>query len=307
MILALGAFDGYHLGHQQLFRAAAQMANKLGTYWTFLTLDPHPVSLTKDVCSRFLFTTREKELLRKWLGIPEPIILPFTKSMMNDQAQDFLDFLKEKFHIQGLVVGHDYHFGVHRSGDAEFLRQWCVASSVDCHVVLPVGNEDEPRISSTQIRHKVELGQCVSAWNDLGYPWFIDGTVISGFHRGKKMGLPTANMSLPPEKVCLVDGVYSTATLVGQRLYPSATSWGVNLTFGEQGSRVLETRIMDFDGDLYGREITVFFLKKRREMQKFSSIEVLRQTIERDCEESQYLFCQTIHQLTNLVKEKNFM
>lgn len=279
-IYALGFFDGVHLGHQALLRQCTAA----------VTFDRHPQSLFTQQPPELINSIEDREKLLHAFGIDCIRVLPVTVQTMSRNWQDFLeDLLAEG--ADGFVCGHDFRFGHKGEGNAEKLRCFCQQRALPC-VIVPEQILDGIRISSTHIRTLIEQGDMEEAGRFLGHPHILSGTVVSGRHIGRTIGVPTANILIPEGVVVPKFGVYACLCNVDGRKYPTVTNVGTRPTVG--GHRVtVESWILDFDGDLYNREITLEFHAFLREERKFDSLEALRAEIQKNAAEVRIFFEKT--------------
>ena len=227
MIAALGAFDGFHLGHARLFETARERALCRNEEWGVITFRPHPQALFNGTSFRYLFTEAEREALGRFHRIPRFERIPFTRGLADMKPSDFLDWIGENYGISGLVVGENFRFGRGRSGDCATLQEEGIARnwSVDILPPVKVGHES---VSSTLIRQKVSMGETRAAEPLLGHPFFLSGTVVKGDQRGRTLGFPTANLAVPAEKLIPQRGVYTAAVLLGKQWHAAALNIGFN-------------------------------------------------------------------------------
>lgn len=271
MIAALGAFDGFHIGHVRLFETARKRAMESRDCWGAITFCPHPQALFNGTAFRYLFTETERDSLRVFHRIPRLERIPFTRNLADMKPGDFLDWIANTYTISGLVVGDNFRFGRGRTGDCQFLkteasmRNWTVD-------VLPPVRVGHDKVSSTLIRKLVTMGEMRLAETLLGHPFFLSGGVVRGDQRGRSLGFPTANMSIPDEKLVPQRGVFSAAALVGGKWHPAALNIGFNPTFTGIRSLRVEAHLINFEGDLYGRHIIVLLLDHLRGELQFPSV-----------------------------------
>lgn len=286
MIAILGAFDGYHLGHQKLLRTASGLALKHGREgdWGVVTFSPHPGSIVRGRKIPVLFTDGERDLLSRYFNIPATLKIPFSRALADLSPMEFLDYMDDLLPLSGIVVGSDFRFGRNREGDTALIEQeskrrgWFFEAAES----LVINGE---KVASSSIRSHVAHGAMDQAANLLGYPFFFSGTVVRGEGRGAKLGFPTANIHYPSEKVLPKRGVYAASVFVDSGWMPGALNVGVNPTFHEDGSEIrAETHIIGYNGNLYGERITVFLDKFLREEEKFSSPELLAESMKKDVE-----------------------
>lgn len=277
MIITIGSFDGFHKGHAELFDVCRR--NSHDNNWAVVSFFPSPSEFMKR--RKFsLFTITERELIRKVLGIPNMYILKFDEAMKNLEPSRFWELLREKFCVDGLVMGSDFHFGVNRSGSAEYLEKIARSEGISKIFILDLLNKAE--YSSSNAREKISAGDVEGAANILGYPWFMISSVIHGSERGRTMHFPTANINLSGRQIVPAFGVYSSAVLVNGKWHCGALSIGNNPTFHDINETRAEVFVMDFDGSLYGQNLPVFFLKRIRGIKIFPDKTELIKQIEHD-------------------------
>ena len=281
MILVLGAFDGFHRGHVRLLDRARSMACSMGTDWGVATFSPHP-GLVLGTMRSTLFNSGEWELIRCVLGIPHLIVLPFDERLRNLSPRDFWAELKRSADVEGVVVGRDFRFGFEGRGSASLLEAFCREEGAAFFAEDLLEREGGEKISSSAIRGRVRRGDVSGAAADLGYPWFLRTDVRHGDGRGRTMGFPTANLSVEGPRTLPADGVYAAAVIARGQWRCGAFSMGRNPTFDDVRERRAEVFLLDFEGDLYGAELIVFFLERLRPMLRFSDAESLAQQIAAD-------------------------
>lgn len=282
-VIALGFFDGVHLGHAALLNKARQEADRLGCEAAALTFDSHPDEVIFGRRTPLINTLHQRERLMKHaFGMDEVLILPFDAAMMQMPWQQFAeDVLCARFDAEAVVCGHDFTFGHRGEGNAEKLQKFF---GVRCHVVEPV-TLDGKVVSSTAIRTCLRQGDIEKANQMLGRAHFLEGTVIHGKHLGRKIGIPTANTLLPEETVVPCYGVYASKV----NGFLAVTNIGVRPTLDDGEAPTVESRLLDFDGDLYGKTITIELLHYLRPERKFDSVAELKEQILRDEEKTKDL------------------
>ena len=287
MIAVLGAFDGFHKGHALLLERARAIALPLDLDWGAITFDPHP-GLFMGTISTTLFTRRERELIRLFLGVPRIVSLKFNEELARLSPKFFWEFLCDSVDLDGVVVGKDFRFGYRRTGDVVLLEDYCREADVSL-VVVDILEHLGVKISSSMIRTHVESGQCELAAKELGYPYFIWAEVVHGLGRGTQLGFPTANLNIPHTKLLPADGVYAVSVLVRGKWKAAALSIGRNPTFQDVNDVQVEVFVLDYEGNLYEESLPVFFLSRLRPQERFGNVEQLTMQIKADVER-----CKTI-------------
>ena len=294
MIAVLGAFDGFHRGHALLFEKARTSAESLKLPWGAVTFDPHP-ALFMNSLKTMLFTLRERELIRLYLGIPQIVSLRFDQELARLSPDGFWDMLQDCVELDGIVVGRDFRFGYRRTGDVALLWELCRKAGIS-FTAVDLLEYLGAKISSSMIRAHIELGQCDAAIRELGYPYFVWAEVVHGFGRGKTLGFPTANLNVHHTKLLPEEGVYATAVLVGDRWVAGALSVGRNPTFDDVPDVRVEVFLVDYEGDLYDESLLVFFLHRLRPQVKFKNTEMLTLQISADAERCRTIFAHSLKQ-----------
>ncbi len=279
--LAMGVFDGVHIGHQAVIQRAVDAAAREGGLAGLLTFDPHPIRVIAPgkAPSSLLATLDHKGEIVRDLGVRLFIPLHFDMDFAKMEASDFIERLMAA-PVRTIAVGEDWRFGHNRSGDVPFLTQEAAKRGFHLEAVPPVMCDGD-RISSTRIRQAIGDGNLAAAARMLGRPYSVSGTVVPGDQLGRTIGFPTANLQtgdtqLPP------DGVWAVRVSDPDgQLWDGVANLGTRPTVGGQ-KRLLEVHVFDFSGDLYGRALDVRFTKHLRPEQKFESLEMLRAQIEQD-------------------------
>ena len=287
-IYALGFFDGVHRGHAALLAQCRRLADASGCRAAAVTFSSHPDTLVQGVTPRLINTMQDRVRLLKEAGMDEVVVLPFDKQMQTMPWQDFLTFLRESYHAAGLVCGHDFRFGNRGDGNADLLCAYCREHQMPCAVV-PEQKLEGITVSSTYIRQLLESGHLEQANKFLGHPHILSGQVISGRRLGRTLGIPTANLAVPEEAVALRHGVYACRVLIGEEAFLAVTNIGNRPTVGGHHVTV-EPWILDFQGDLYGKTITVEFHAFLRPEQKFDSTEELKAEIQKNARQTRDFF-----------------
>lgn len=288
-ILALGFFDGVHMGHGALLRACRVLADKAGLPAGAVTFSVHPDALVSGAAPGLINTSADRErLMRDLYGMDSVITLPFDETMMHMSWQDFFRLLTTEYGAAGLVCGHDFRFGDRGAGNAALLESACRDALIPC-VVVPEQKIDGITVSSTYIRSLIATGNMEKAVRFLGHPHIFTGTVTRGHQIGRTLGIPTANLHLPEGLLCPRKGVYAAAACIDGRKYPAVTNVGTRPTVNGVHLTV-EPWILDFDGDLYGRELTLEFHRFLRPEEKFPSLEALQAEILKNAAETREFF-----------------
>ena len=282
-IFALGFFDGVHLGHQALLDACRRLADVRGCSAAALTFDRHPKALFLNPAPVLISTAAERQRLLEHYGMDRILCLPVTPATMASPWREFVENLLAEGAV-GFVCGDDFRFGLRGEGNARLLKEVCDAMAIPC-LVVPEQSLEGVRISSSHIRNLIEDGKMESATRFLGHPYLLTGTVVHGRQIGRKLGMPTANLVLPEGLALPKLGVYACVVQIGSQRFPAVTNIGLRPTVGGQGITV-EPWILDFSGDLYGKEITLEFYYFLRPEQKFPDLTALRQQIARDGEQA---------------------
>jgi len=286
-VVAVGNFDGVHLGHQAIFAKAREKAREIGGVSVAVTFDPHPVKVLNHRQPPPLITLPEQklELIGKQ-GIDAAVVIPFTREFASVSATSFVrDILMDTIGMKGIVIGRDYGFGKNREGNVDFLRS--LSSELAFEVIVPdwvAMNETLPeRVSSTRIREIIQQGDVEYARAFLGRYYQLRGTVSAGRRRGGSLlGFPTANIRLEDE-LCPRQGVYAVSVEVDGQTRMGVANIGYSPTFDDYLFTV-EVHIIDFSGDIYGKPIRVNFISRIRDEIKFNSIDELSAQIQRDIE-----------------------
>jgi riboflavin kinase/FMN adenylyltransferase len=285
--VAVGNFDGLHLGHRKILTRLCSLAGERGLLSLALTFEPHPERALGRKSVRMIDPPEIRLERLRGTCVDAVVITPFDAAFSHLGCAAFVDgILRAKLGAREVVVGRGFRFGRNRRGDTRRLRALGRRAGLNVHVVAPavVGGRT---VSSTAIRRLVGHGRVEEAARLLGRPYEIAGHVVRGSARGRRIGFPTANLVTPNE--ILPEGVFITETLRGGRTFPSLTSIGTNPTFGRNPLSV-ETLLLDFRGSLYGAGITVRFLRKLRPTRTFSGAEALASRIAEDVEAARAWF-----------------
>jgi riboflavin kinase / FMN adenylyltransferase len=300
--ITIGNFDGVHRGHQHLMRELWRTAGSLQSKPVLITFSPHTLLVVRpDIDLHFLTTLAEKLALTKTYGsLQDNIVITFTTAVAALSAGEFMDFLLSQFNIRGIVVGANFSLGHNRMGDITFLEQYGQQHGIRVHA-MPLAEAERARISSTRIRSLVGAGQITEANELLGHPLLLSDVVRPGDRRGRLLGFPTANLIPQAQKQLPADGVYAVrarladiAVLASDAggacpVYNGVANIGVRPTFGG-GERIVEVHLLDVQpDDLYDQRITVDFIARLRDEQRFASIDALKSQILSDVQHARQI------------------
>ncbi|OEU48168.1 MAG: riboflavin biosynthesis protein RibF [Desulfuromonadales bacterium C00003096] len=280
-VVTIGNFDGIHLGHREIFRRVVCRSREVGGPAVVYTFEPHPLKfLAPDRAPLLINTNQEKEVLIAASCIDVLICAPFDQAMANLPAHRFVrEVLVEKVGMRHLVVGYDYLFGKGREGNTQLLQRMGEYLGFTVEVLEPISGAGQV-YSSTRIRQLIQAGQVHQVAELLGRNFTLLGRVVHGFKRGKKLGFPTAN--LQTEKELLPSpGVYAVKVKRGAEVIDGVLNIGQNPTFEASGLCV-EAHLLDFDGQLYGEDLRVYFVERLRDERRFSDPNQLVQAIGED-------------------------
>ena len=290
-VIALGFFDGVHLGHGALLRRARACADALGCQAAALTFDVHPLQVLTGRQVPLLTTVPERiRLMKDLYAMDDVVILPFDREMAAMDWGNFAeDLLLGRYGACHVVCGYDYTFGHKGLGTAEKLRNKCAAMGVGCDIIEQT-RLDGVTLSSTHIRGLLEAGDVVEANRFLGHPYTIAGQVIPGKQLGRTLGIPTANVAVPEGILPPANGVYATKVhLPDGTVRLAVTNVGLRPTVEDGLGLVVEPWILDFSGDLYGRTIRMEFHARLRPERRFESLDALKAEILRNAEQTRSL------------------
>ena len=285
MHLAIGVFDGVHLGHRALIAHLARGARQAAATAVAATFDPLPIQvLAPGAPASALSDVSDRVKLLRDAGADRVVVFGFDPAFANLSADGFIDRVRGACDVRRIVVGPDFHFGRRAEGDVEKLRALGQRIGFVVDVVSPI-EVDGAIVSSTRIRNLLLAGDVEAAARLLGRPYSLRGRVVHGAKRGRALGFPTINLALPKERLLPRDGIYAMWAEMGEGRFKAAASLGVRPTFGG-GERVLEAYLLDYSGELYGEEVEVAFVKRLRDEIAFASPAELSAQIARDVEET---------------------
>lgn len=281
VFLAIGVFDGLHLGHQRLLQRMKEAAVAVGARPGVLTFFPHPKVVTQGISGRIYLTTLEQRLtLLAEQGME--IIIPhtFDEQVRNTRAADFIDQLGKHLHLRQLWGG-DFSLGYKREGNGQFLSQLGQSRGFTVQTLTDLVMADGQLVSSSRVRESLASGRIADVNGCLGRPFDVAGEVIHGDQRGRTIGFPTANLAVWEQHLLPANGVYATYAWLGPERFKAATNVGVRPTVNGQRLSV-EAHLLDFDRDIYGQQLRLEFMATIREERKFNGLEALKAQIRAD-------------------------
>lgn len=295
-VLAIGNFDGVHLGHRALLERLAATARQHGLPPAVMTFEPHPRELfTPDQAPARLTSLREKLALLESCGVEEVYLLHFSRKLAGLTAEEFIDkVLVGGLSVRHLIIGDDFRFGKGRAGDFAMLQSAGQRHGFGVEAMHTIEIDGE-RVSSSAVRDALGTGNLEHAARLLGRPYSIAGRVVHGDKIGRKLGFPTANIQLKRKRVALTGVFAATVSGIDKRHLPGAASLGVRPTLGKGLRPVLEVHLFDFDQQIYGRHVSVHLLHKLRDEAKYDSLEALTAQIARDVQATQDYFAGKDH------------
>jgi riboflavin kinase/FMN adenylyltransferase len=288
-VLTIGNYDGLHLGHGKIIERIREKARELNGTSMLMTFHPHPLTILKpDKFIGLITPLHVKQRLIEETGIDILFVIPFTDEFRLITSETFVDnLLVQKLGIKGLIVGYDFKFGKEGKGNVEYLASLSTEYGFFFEIQGVITLDGE-KVGSNRIRKMIQEGNVGKAALHLGRPYMIEGTVVKGDGRGRTIGFPTVNLKtdfpLIPKR-----GVYITHGEVDGKRFPAVTNIGYNPTFAGQ-SFTIETYILDFSQDLYGRNIALYFLERVRDEVKFSNVDDLKERIWKDVETAREYF-----------------
>ena len=291
-VIALGFFDGVHLGHAALLRRTVEEAAARGVTPAVFTFDRVPKEVISGIPCPLINSPEDRaDLVRRLYGIRDVIMVPFDDEMRTTSWEDFVTkILVERYHAVHLVAGHDHHFGHKNQGSPELLAQKCAELGLGCDII-PKVEIGGITVSSTYIRRLVELGQIERANRFLGHPHTLTQVVRHGRRIGRTIGIPTVNLTAPPHVLVPSHGVYATRVVLPDGAsYPAVTNVGTRPTVNNGMDVTVEAWLLDFDGDLYGQTVRVEFYHHIRDEIRFDSLDALKAEITRNAETTRQYF-----------------
>ena len=280
-LLTIGVFDGVHLGHKHLISELKERARKQNLMSGVVTFRRHPQEvLSPKTQLPYLTDLEQRVSLLKNEGVEVVVTLSFTPELAKLGVREFIGLLKEYLRMRGLVVGPDFALGKNREGDVKTLRTLGKEMNFSIAVVSPVMVNSEV-ISSTAIRKALADGNMMKVHNLTGRLFSLHGRVVRGTGRGRELGFPTANLGVSPGQALPADGVYATQVYISGKIYQSVTSIGTRPTFDGK-ERVVEVYILDYNGNLYGRELKIDVVERLRGEERFKTVDELKKKMAED-------------------------
>ena len=289
-VMALGFFDGIHVGNAALINKIKQRAEETGAEPAVLTFDVHPDNLVFKKTVPLINSAEDREnILSRCFGIDDVVVIHFNQRVMHMDWQDFIDELIDEMNLRWIVVGHDFCFGYKGLGTAEKLKAYCAERGVGCDII-PAVCRDGVVVSSTLIRQLIETGEMEKANEYLGHPHTLTDVIRTGYHLGTKMGTPTINMSFPQGVILPRHGVYAAMAYIDGQEYMSVTNVGIRPTVSDSGNVNVESFLLDFCGNLYGHRARIDFYKFLRPERKFDDVNELAAQIKSDAQTTREYF-----------------
>ncbi|MBK8722555.1 MAG: bifunctional riboflavin kinase/FAD synthetase [Saprospiraceae bacterium] len=283
-IVTIGSFDGVHLGHQSVLEHINKLANEMNGHKIVVTFDPHPRKvLAPQKELDILTTTEEKIKLLKKYGVDEVVVVPFNAEFANQSPIEYLEnFLHKKLNTKYLVIGFDHKFGKDRAGDIHFLETNADQFGINI-IEIPPNTLENIKISSTNIRNSILNNEFDNAIQLLGHPYLLSGRVILGSQLGRTIGFPTANISVPEsDKLIPENGIYAVKTTIDGIDYKGMLYIGNRPTINDHLAKTIELNIIDFNQDIYERNINIEIISYIRGDKKLENLEALKTQIEAD-------------------------
>jgi riboflavin kinase/FMN adenylyltransferase len=289
-VIALGFFDGVHIGHKALLDKVIERSDKMELIPSVINFDIHPDSLVFNKPVDLIYSSRKRtEIIRKEFNIEDIIMIHFDRELMTTPWDVFLKDLISENRLEWIVVGYDFRLGYKGSGTPDRIRQFCEENGLGFDMI-PAVEMNGNIVSSSMIRNCIASGDMENANKMLGREFSISGTIVHGRHLGSKIGFPTVNLNMPEGLTVPSFGVYASRTLIKGEMFESITNIGRRPTFYTESEIVLETHIFDVSEDLYGENAEIFFCKKIRSEIKFTDASELSLQISDDIEKVKRFF-----------------
>jgi riboflavin kinase/FMN adenylyltransferase len=288
--VTIGVFDGAHRGHQYLIGLLMERARREGLATVALTFNPHPRTVLRPgTAVTYLTSLEERVELLQGQGLDSVGVLAFTSELAQLSAEDFLSLLVQELEMRLLVVGPDFALGRNRAGTIGVMRE--IGERLGFRVeVAPLLAEADEKVGSSAIRQALAAGDVERVRRLLGRPFSLRGPVVAGDRRGRTLGFPTANIAIGLDRALPAYGIYVTRAYVPESAYESCTNIGIRPTFDVEPRPVVETFILDFDEEIYGREMRIDLLHRLRGEERFASTEELIAQMEKDVRDTRDWF-----------------
>jgi len=284
-VVTTGTFDGVHLGHQTIIKRLVDEARAINGESVVVTFDPHPrqVLFPNDHGLKLLQTLDEKAKSLDVLGVHHLLVLPFSRSFADWDYETYVRrVLINELHTHKLIIGYDHQFGKNREGTIENLKRQALIYGFEIEEI-PAKDIDQVHISSTQVRKALTLGDIATANRYLGYSYSLSGMVVRGHQNGRSIGFPTANIAVDNQsKLIPARGVYAVVVLLHDKEYAAMLNIGYRPTFSDEKELSVEVHILDFSSDIYDASVSINFMHRLRDEQKFESLEALKNQLEKD-------------------------
>jgi len=286
--ITIGAFDGVHLGHREIFRTLVQLAKARKLLPTAITFQPLPREVLGENNGKIAILSFEERKRRiAGCGIELLAVVNFTKKFAQKSAEEFMEEVRTKLNPHLLVVGYDFRFGKDKTADHTWLENYCQKNAIELKIISALEIEGKP-VSASRIRELLKEGEMEKVNQLLGEPYQLEGKVIHGHHRGKEMGFATANISWKKE-LLVPTGVYIARVAYNDRWYPAVVNIGYNPTFGDK-ELAIEAHLLDFAEELYNKTIRVMLLRRLRDEIKFENVDLLVEQIKKDIAQAREYF-----------------
>lgn len=294
-VVALGFFDGVHLGHGALLRTVRKRAAELDAIPAAMSFDTHPSTLILGHSVPLINSPEDRAwIMRHIYGIQDVILAHFDEKMMRQPWEEFItDYLVGELGAVYVVAGRDFHFGDRGMGNAQRLMEKCAELNIGCEIVGMVELDGQP-IHSTLIRELISSGEMETANRYLGHPHLLSNQVGQGKHLGRTLGFPTVNLRFPPGVLVPAFGVYATKVYIDGQCCIAVTNVGVRPTVENTSDINIEAFILDFAGDLYGKRLRLEFYRHLRGERKFPSVEALTAEVMRNAQQTREYFADTL-------------
>ncbi len=281
LVIALGYFDGIHIGHKKIISILVKEAKLKNTKSAIITFQKNPADYFNKEETPSIQTYKDKENLLEAMGVDYLYELDF-ENYKDISASEYINILYEYFEPLEIIVGYNHTFGKDRSGNPSLLKEFASNYKYECTIVPQQKYNDKEEVSSSIIRKKIQYGHLSAIKALLGRHFSVRNSVIKGEGLARKLGFPTANIIWPNSMAKLPYGVYHGYTQVNTKMYPSLISWGTKPTLSDGQNEILEAYIDDFNENLYGKIIKVIFIKKVRDEENFGNIRVLQTQLQKD-------------------------